>query len=290
MNTKKCLICQRPRETIHWHVDPDTNEIWCYCVGRCQRGYSLYSYCAKAGLSVQEFLKNDFDFRESPPNEVNKMVWPRSFIPLSHPDARPGVDYIRNVRGLDPSDGIYYDTNKEGIVFPLFFSGVFCGAQIRFLKEWVDESGRPRKIDTLPGSRLGLLFFNWDQSDLLAHIRGLIVVEGAFDAIAIQQALNKAYGSVVLNPWRVVAGSGSGATNHQLETLHEMKDKGYKIICAPDVDEAGLGMLAKFKKADACTHYAFTGMNKVDWNDVWKTSQDPKDFMKWFFERVKNAK
>ena len=70
VNTKKCLICQRKNDTLHWHIDAETGAIWVWCQGKCQRGYSLYEYCRQAGVSLKELLKGDFDFKESTPNEV----------------------------------------------------------------------------------------------------------------------------------------------------------------------------------------------------------------------------
>jgi hypothetical protein len=158
IDTKRCLICKRNRHTLYWHCDTDNGSLWCYCRGLCQRGYSLYAYCTAAGISVSEFLKNKIITEEAVPNEVTKQEWPRSFIPLSDPRAAKGVDYIKNVRGLELADEMYYDTNRNGIVFPLFFNNIFVGAQIRFIEPRIDVDGKLHKIDTMPGTRLGLLF------------------------------------------------------------------------------------------------------------------------------------
>jgi len=289
INTKRCAICQRPRDTLYWHKDPDNGSLWVYCKGKCQRGYSLYAYCAAAGVSVSDFLKNKIDFKEATPNEVTQQEWPKHFIPLSDPRAQEGVDYIRKQRGLEPAEGMYYDMERKGIVFPYFFGSVFVGAQTRFLEPFVDANGNDRKIDTMSGTRLGLLFYNWNQDVLMSNIKGVIAVEGAFDAQAIQQALNATYGSAITTPWRAIACSGSGATKHQLEQMNELVNKGYKVIVAPDSDEAGLDMLKKFKNAKACTHYAFTGKTGVDWNDVFMEENDPKEYLKWFFSKVNNV-
>lgn len=286
LNTKRCAICQKPRDALYWHQDPQTGGLWVYCSAACGRGYSLYSYCAAAGLSVSEFLKNKIDFKEVKQGEVTKMEWPRSFIPLSDPRAKPGVEYLKNERGLVPSDGMYYDTDREGIVFPLFFGNVFVGAQIRFIKPWLDKDGALRKIDTLPGSRLGLLFSGFSQSGFMANIKGVIVVEGAFDMFAIQQALYASYGGVMSCPWKVIACSGSGATKHHREVMQDIVRKGLKVIVAPDSDKAGLEMARKFKDCGGCTHVAFSGMSTVDWNDQFKLMNNPKEFAKWFLSRV----
>ena len=114
------------------------------------------------------------------------------------------------------------------------------------------------------------LFWWRAKSEFLAQIKGIIVTEGAFSSISIQQALNKAYGGVSRNPWRVIACSGSGATDFQKQALKELKDKGFKVVIAPDTDEAGMKMYQKFVDSSAATHYAFTNDTEKDWNDVLK--------------------
>ena len=289
IDTTRCLICKRKNKSLYWHRDSQSQALWVYCSAVCSRGYSLYQYCANAGISVSDFLKNKIDFKEATPNEVTRMEWPRTFIPLSDPRAEKGIEYLRNERGLQPGDGMYYDVDREGIVFTYFFGDVFVGAQIRFIKPWLDKDGHLRKIDTLPGTRLGLLYYNWNQQEFMANIKGVIVVEGAFDVQALQQAFHAAYGGAITCPWRVVACSGSGATKHQLEQMQDVVKNGYKVICAPDSDKAGLEMSKKFKEASACTHMAFTGESGVDWNDHYKLINDPKQYIQWFMSKVTNV-
>ena len=76
ISTKHCLICKdgRKNQCLHWHIDPETSDIWVYCVGKCQRGYSIYQYANMSGLKLNEFLKGDFNFVETRPDIVNKMV------------------------------------------------------------------------------------------------------------------------------------------------------------------------------------------------------------------------
>jgi hypothetical protein len=287
ISTKKCLICKdgKKNNCLHWHVDPDDGAIWVYCVGKCQRGYSLRSYCYHAGVDLPEFLKGEFDFKEALPNEVSAMGWPARFVPLSDTRAEKGVSYI-NSRGLTLEGDMYYDVEREGIVFPYYFDNHFCGAQTRFLKPRTHPDGEVQKVDTLPGTRLGLLFYGWNQSRFVGNVKGVIVTEGAFNAISINQALNLVYGGVANNPWRAIACSGAGATKHHKEALKELKDQGMKVVIAPDSDEAGANMLKKFRDTASCTHYAFTGESK-DWNDMLK-ELGYKDFAKFFLNHVKN--
>lgn len=279
-----CLICNPKNRTIYFHLDEKTGLPWLWC-NKCGRGYSLQQYCDIAGVSVEDFIKDGIDIAKEQDNEVQAMAWPSQFIPLSDPRAEAGVEYIKS-RGLTLDGDMYYDLNEEGIVFPYYFENHFCGAQVRFLKERVKEDGNKWKITTLPGTRLGLLFYGWNQTKFMAQVKGIIVTEGAFNALAIQQALNQAYGGVSRSPWRVLACSGSGATELQRETLKELKDKGYKVVVAPDTDEAGIKMYEKFNESGSITHYAFTGDTEKDWNDMLK-DMGHKAFAKYFISCVK---
>lgn len=284
ISTKKCLICQKRNDTLHWHRDSETGDMWVWCQGKCQRGYSLRSYCHYAGISLPEFLRGDFDFREAPPNEVSVQSWPQRFIPLSDPRSAPGVEYIKS-RGLTTEGDMYYDIEREGIVFPYYFDNHFCGAQTRFIVPKVHPDGEVQKMDTLPGTRLGLLFYGWNQSRFVGDVKALIVTEGSFNAIAINQALNLAYGGINRNPWRAISCSGAGATQHHKDTLKELKEKGLKIIIAPDTDDAGMKMLKKFREADSVTHYALTDRTE-DWNDCLK-EMSHKGLATFFLKQIK---
>lgn len=290
MYTKKCLVCKdgKKNDCLHWHQDEETKAIWVWCQGKCQRGYSLESYCFAAGLNVIDFLQNDFELKESRPNEVAVQSWPARFIPLSDPRAQKGVDYIKNVRGLTLEGDMYYDLERNGIVFPYYFGNHFVGSQTRYLEPKITEDQAPHKIDTMPGTRLGLLFYGWNQQRFVGNVKGVIVTEGAFNAIAINQAFNLAYGGISRSPWRACAASGSGASAHQLEAIKELKDQGMKVVIAPDLDEAGQKMMAKFIKAEACTHWALPDEPGVDWNDASK-QKGREEFVKWFLTCIKKV-
>lgn len=292
-----CLICQPRNRTLYWHENDDeqiavklaqgykkVEKYWCYC-NKCDRAYTLSQYCDEAGIDMQEFLESwDMTFQEAKPDEVSAMAWPHNFIPLSDPRAQKGVDYIKS-RGLSIDGDMYYDMKEEGIVFPYYVENHFCGAQVRFLNARLNEDGSEWKVTTIPGTRLGLLFYGWNQGKFLAQVKGLIVTEGAFNALSIQQALNVIYNGVAHNPWRVIACSGSGATEHQAEALKQLKDSGLKVVVAPDTDEAGMKMYQKFQEADCVTHYAFTGDTTKDWNDVAK-DLGPAEFAKFVIRNI----
>lgn len=282
MNTKKCLICKRHNDTLHWHKDKDNGSIWVYCIGSCQRGYSLRSYCYEAGVNLTEFLKGDFDLIEAQPNEVNKLDWPPHFVPMSDPRAKKGVEYVKS-RGLNLKGDMYYDTEREAIVFPYYYENVFVGAQTRLITPW-ERDGDKVKVLTLPGTRLGLVFYNWNQSAFVTDVKGIILCEGAFNVLAIQQSLDELYGGVLKNPWKAVATSGCGTTKHQIEKIKELKEAGIKIVCAFDSDEPGLKGLTKLKKAEAITHYALTADSSVDWND--ELTERSESFAQYFLNKI----
>lgn len=286
MKTKHCLICKRPNETLHWHNDPETNAIWVYCVGKCQRGYSLREYCHVAGVDLTEFLKGDFNFTEAKPLEVSKLEWPSSYISLSDPRASAGVEYLKS-RGIGPQGDMYYDTEREGIVFPYYMGNTFCGAQTRLLKPWTNAEGDTTKILTMPGTRLGLVFYNWNQEAFVTNVKAIVTCEGALNAISLQQSLNEMYGGILKNPFKVVATSGCGTTKHQIDKLKELKEAGKKIIIAFDSDEPGLKGLSKLIKYEAATHYAITGNSAIDFNDILGT-QGHKFLADFFIKNIKS--
>ena len=234
---------------------------------------------------MADLLSGEFEFHESTPNEVQKMEWPSWYLPLSDTRAKIGVDYVLS-RGLTLEGDMYFDSERHGIVFPYYVDNHFVGAQTRFIKPWEDKDGEIHKIDTIPGTRLGLVFYGWNQGKFVDNVKGVFVTEGAFNSLSISQAFNKAYGGITKSPWRAIACSGSGATKHHTDTIKELKDVGMKIIVAPDSDEAGLKMLKKFKDAEAATHYALTGDPEKDWNDFLK-ELGPVEFAKFVLSKVK---
>jgi len=283
IDTKHCLVCLKNNRTLYWHEESETKSLWCWC-NSCDRGYSLQSYCFAAGISITEFLQGDFDLHEATPNEVSVQSWPARFIPLSDPRAHPAVDYIKG-RGLTLEGDMYYDIERNGIVFPYYFNNYFCGAQTRFIVPRVHPDGEIQKMDTLPGTRVGLLFGLWNQTKFIGNVKGIIVCEGAFNALSIQQSLNLMYGGISKNPWKSISCSGCGATQHHRDTVKELKEQGLKVIVAFDSDTAGFKGLKKFKDSDALTHYALTE-STADWNDKLK-ELGHAEFAKFFLSKVK---
>jgi len=268
-NYKSCLICKGgvKNDCLYFHKDLETGDIWLWCQGKCQRGYHLFDYCHRAGLSVRDFLKLRIDFEEAKPNEVNAMGWPRSFLNLSDPKSRSGVEYL-STRGLDPTPDMFFDSENNGVVLAYYMDSTFVGAQVRFIEPRYLEDGSPWKITTLPGTRLGYLFWGWSQNPLPPQVKYLVVTEGAFNAAALQQALNTQYGGILTNPYRCIATSGSGVSQYQRDKLKDVLETGVKVIAAPDSDDAGLKMLEKMQQSASCSHYALVAENGKDWNDL----------------------
>lgn len=287
LNTKRCLICQARHNVLHWHFDEQNQgAIWCFCQ-KCQRGYSIHDYCTRAGLSIREFLKNEFHFEEARPNEVNRMEWPAWFLPLFDSRAKDGLEYLQS-RGLDPGLGdIYYDAEDRGIVLPYYYGDTFVGAQVRYLEAWLDNDGELRKIDTLPGTRLGLLFYGYAQNVVPAHVKAVVVCEGAFNALSIKSALNSVYG-VTGNPFLCVATSGCNLTGHHAEVLSEIKAAGRKVILAYDSDEAGMIGTDKAMRRGCITHFSFAPDSKTDWNDELK-ARGPQETAALFLGEIKDV-
>jgi hypothetical protein len=286
--SKKCLICNKGKknDTLYWHRDEDSGDIWVWC-NKCQRGYSLHSYCHIAGVDLAQFLKGDFDFVSDSPNELRVVSWPSTFVPLIDRRAEKGIEYLKK-RGLTLDADVYYDIEEEGLVFPYYFEDHFCGAQIRFLQERVKEDGDTWKITTMPGTRLGLLFGLWNQKAFVTDIKAIVVCEGYINALSLQQAFNSIYGGIHTNPWKFICASGSGLSQHQAEALKELKEKGYKVVCAADSDEGGLKMLSKMKDLEVITHYSLTQDNELDWNDF-LIKEGRKNLTKLFLSNLRKA-
>ena len=275
-NHKRCLICKgnKGNECLYAHKDPDTGEIWLWCQGKCKRGYSLYEYCSLSGITLKDFLKSNLSFKDAEEMEVSAMSWPRFFHALSDPKALRGVSYLSS-RGLINPPDMYYDSERDGIVLPYYFQNTFVGAQIRFLEPRKDEDGNDWKITTLPGTRLGYLFWGWTQQPLGTNTRYLVVAEGAINAASLQQALNAKYGNLLKNPYRCISTSGASISKYHSEKLKELIDSGIKVIAAFDNDDAGLKAFDKMATTGACTHYSFVKDEGKDWNDLLRLGEDP---------------
>jgi len=260
--SKRCLTCSAKHDTLYFHVDSQGTP-WVYCC-KCSDSMDLEDYCAINGIDMptEEEVARVTSYIEDL-NELQKMAWPRSFIPLWDKRAQGGREYLAS-RGIGPSDGIFFCTEREGIVFPYYYDSTCVGAQIRLISPGPGES----KITTVTGTRLGKLFYGWNQGDLPVNIKYLIVTEGAFNSIAIQQTLNKNYASALKNPYKAIAASGSSVGKYRSDILRELIGEGYKIILAPDSDSAGEKMLEKAIEEECITHWTRTDTEDEDWNDV----------------------
>ena len=67
-----------------------------------------------------------------------------------------------------------------------------------------------------------------------------------------------------------------------------LKERGIKIILAPDSDQAGVKMLRKAMNANAITHYNMTMEDDIDWNDLLR-SVGKKEFATHFLKSIKKC-
>jgi DNA primase len=231
----------------------------------------LHDYCEITGVSMptQDEIDKIANNILEDSRDLQKMNWPVNFIPLWDKRSASGVEYI-NSRGLQPGNDMYYDIDRKGIVFPYYYDSTCVGAQIRF----IDPQPNKTKITTVPGTKLGKLFYSWNQSNLPSYTRYIIVTEGAFNSIAIQQVLNRHYKTALKNPYRAIAASGSSIGKHRAEILKELIEEDFKIILAADSDEAGIRMFEKAVDMRCITHVTETGKSSNDWNDLLINSDD----------------
>lgn len=264
--SKKCLVCQAKHDTIYTHIDSQ-GVPWLYCC-KCSDSMDLEDYCAINGIDMptEEEIARVVTYIEDS-NELQKMAWPRSFVPLWDPRSVAGREYL-STRVIVPNDGMFYCTERKGIVFPYYYESTCVGAQIRL----IDPTPGRSKMVSVTGTSVSKLFYGWNQGDLPQNVKYLVVTEGAFNAIALQQTLNSHYGSALKNPYKSIAASGSSIGKYRSEVLRELIVEGYKIILAPDSDEAGKKMLEKAIDEECLTHYTLTDDQGLDWNDVLKTN------------------
>ena len=263
--SKRCLICAAGHNTLYGHVNSDgVKWIWC---NKCNRSYDLEEYCAEVGIDYptdEEIAKIVEDDPED--SQLNRISWPKHFIPMWQEDAKPGIEYLKT-RKIDPGDGMYYDVNSNGIVFPYYYESYCVGAQVRFIEPKL-KNNKPWKITTVEGTKLGKLFYGWNQGDLPQNIKYMVVTEGAFNAIALQQTLNRHFKSVTKNPYRFIAASGANIGTHREDILRELISDGMKVILAADPDEAGFEMVERAAKNGCITHFSSVSEDNVDWNDL----------------------
>lgn len=266
--SKRCGICQAKHNTLYYHRNKQ-GVAWLFC-NKCGTGMDLDIYCDMLGIEIpSEEMLAKICHDDPSDQELIKMNWPKNFIPLWNKDAKEGIKYLES-RKIKPTDGIFYDEDTNGIVFPYYYDSYCVGAQIRFIEPKVKDEVK-FKISTVPGTKLGKLFYGWNQLSLNPNIKYIIVTEGAFNSLALQQTLNSKYKSILSNPYKTIAVSGSSIGNHRAELLREKISEGYKVILSADLDAAGMKMMSKCCEEACITHYTFpenSGDKWNDWNDV----------------------
>jgi len=265
-----CMICKKESKhknsCLYWHKNTTTNEIWVWCSGKCQRAYSIYQYSYITGISITDLLKNNTIITENKNTSIEKIEWPDSFKFLSSPESKRAIEYLKS-RNITLMDNLFFDSKRQGIVFPYYFEDIFAGAQIRFINN-TSKTETFSKITTITGTKISNLFFYWNQAPLPSAVKYIVITEGAFNAISLQQSLNHYYGGLLTNPFKCIALSGSNLSDYHAEKLRNLISEGYKIIAAPDSDMAGLKMLKKMQTQHACTHYSMVDIVDKDWNDL----------------------
>ena len=77
------------------------------------------------------------------------------------------------------------------------------------------------------------------------------------------------------------------SSSYLISNYRSLIENGYKVIAAPDNDEAGLKMLTKIQNAGACTHYALVREDNKDWNDILKEQGD--ELGPYFVKSIKSS-
>ena len=284
--SRRCLDCNSNHNTLYYHYDR-YKTAFKYC-NKCGGSRDLDEYCAEHGIDVptEEQINRIITSDSSNDKELEVMSWPKHFIPLWQDQAKPGIEYLKS-RGIEPSDGMYFDVEQNGIVFPYYHGSSCVGAQVRFIEPQIKD-GKPWKITTVKGTKLTKLFYGWNQGDLPHYVKNLVVTEGAFNAIALQQTFNHHFKSATKNPYRFVAASGSSLGKYRKEILSELKAEGIRVILAADSDEAGLAMFQDACEAECITHWSTVSKDGVDWNDVLIEGGE-KELLAEFLKNLKKA-
>ena len=276
--SKRCLTCRANHATLYYHRDKYGTP-WIYC-NKCSDSMDLEDYCLMHGINMpteEEVAKVVSD--DPNDRELHRLEWPKYFIPLWDKRSESGVEYLKS-RCLEPSDGMFYDMQQDGIVLPYYYENTCVGAQVRFIRPR-EKDGKTWKITTIPGTKLGKLFYGWNQAELPQSVKYLVITEGAFNAIALQQTFNRHYGGATKNPYRFAAASGSSIGSYRADVLRDEIERGKRVILAADPDQAGVKMLEEAIKDGCITHYTTSTTDGVDWNDILK--QDGEDALKLEF-------
>lgn len=276
MLPKKCVLCKQKQDTLYWHLTKAKDNLVVFCSGKCQRLYTIQEYAMYSGLPLKDILKDvkNTDFVDAKTDTILRMPFPNSFLNITHPEANPGKVYLQS-RGLKYLGNWFYDSSRHGIALPYYYRGEFCGAQIRYINP------KENKIVTVPGTRNSYLFYNWDQSPLYAY-KGLIVCEGAFNSISIEQSLLARQ----IHSFKCISLSGSNLSDYQAKVLFSIKEQKGKVVLCPDSDEAGMKLLKKGLMSQCITHYALTNEAK-DWNDKYKVLG--LDFLDYFQNQIRKV-
>lgn len=273
---KNCRICKANHATLYWHKHKNNIKVFC-C--KCGKLYSLNEYASLSNIPKETILSNlsDDEFKDSFDTIIQEIQLPKTLISLFDNSSKKGRDYLQK-RKIEIYTDLLYDYKREGIAQLLYKEGIIIGCQIRLINPQEDQS----KIISLKGTKKSLSFFGWNCDFInLKGIDVVFVTEGAFDSLSIKTIFKKNKNI------KAIATLGCKTSKIQIEYLKKIKERGIKVICAFDGDEAGIegrNLLIKEK----AINYFIDNKGCEDWNDI--LIKKGEDFLLNFLkERCRNV-
>lgn len=179
---------------------------------------------------MQDFF-GDGDYIDSDATEFEIVRWPHDYLPIDHPHAARGADYMRG-RGvpmrLQRLYGLRYCPEMQRVFFPIGENGWLYGWQGRLIvpHTYVDDNGDEKEVPKILSSkgvqRDRLLMF----ADRLKGSQHAIVCEGPVDAIKAHYCGGN------------VATMGKEIGQRQIELLRKSGVKRIYIALDPDASES----------------------------------------------------
>lgn len=266
MPHRNCLVCKSDHQTLYWHLHINKGQkvVRVYCC-KCAKIFTAQQYADAANIPIESIfdeLSND-DFQDKPRN-INSISLPSSFISILDPRAKEGREYLKK-RGITIYPDLMYDLFRRGIAQILYRGDIIVGSQVRI----IDPKDGP-KVMSLKGTQRSLALWGWNGNDyLLQGVKVVFLTEGVFDALSIRLSFKN--NSTI----RVISTLGCGTSKEQIELLQQIREKGIKLICAFDGDEAGVrgrNFLIKNKAIDGYIDHPI--LLEKDWNKLLIESRD----------------
>jgi len=277
---KNCLVCKSAHQTLYWHlhVNDGKKVVRVYCC-KCARLYTAKQYADAANISIDDIFSEltDEDFQDKS-KEITSVSLPSSFISLFDPRAKEGRDYLKK-RGIEIFPDLMYDTYRNGIAQIIYRGETIVGSQIRLITPTQDQP----KMMSIKGTQRSLALWGWNGNEfLLNKVKVIFLTEGVFDALSIKLAFK---GDVTVKSFATL---GCNVSKEQLELIKTIRDKGIKVICAFDSDEAGIKGRKFLLKNHAIDGY-IDNENQEDWNSLLIQNQDIQSILRKGFRDVVNT-